>query len=230
MLNRAKALSSKPLAVIKKSVNRRIEMETAFMSLCSPELDKSNDALLSRISELEAQVRMLKTNGVKASPIKEKKEEPEVKPVNEKAPGTEDKPKTENKEEKKAPEQKEEPVNEEPKEEKSGGEKPFDRWPEAVKLACSVDVPLIGFLTGTSAVIKDNVVFIKSDNPVLASFLQQENHTKVIRGAIFKVTGEKYRLGIYNDKKNAPATPKKDPLDGFMEMAQGLGINVERKE
>ncbi|MBO4338870.1 MAG: DNA polymerase III subunit gamma/tau [Clostridia bacterium] len=215
------------LAVIKKSVNRRIEMETAFMSLCSPELDKSNDALLSRIAELEGEVRMLKSNGVKASVVKDEKTAEPVKrepAAEEEIPLPEEPPVSEEKTEEIA-----EPVKrEEPKKEvKSGDEKPFDKWPEAVKLACSEDVPLIGFLTGTSAIIKDNVVFIKSDNPVLASFLQQENHTKIIRSAIFKITGEKYKLGIYNSNSSAP---KKDPLEGFMKRAQGLGINVERKE
>ena len=218
------------LAVIKKSVNRRIEMETAFMSLCSPELDKSNDALLSRIAELESEVRMLKSTGVKAVSVNA--EEPVIPEIKEEIP--EEKP--EAKVEK--PADSEKPVEEklpqpepEVKDETAAGvEKPFDRWPEAVKLACSVDVPLIGFLTGTSAVIRDNIVFIKSDNPVLATFLQQENHTKIIRSAIFKITGEKYKLGIYKNSSSDSQPPKKDPLAGFMERAQNLGINVERKE
>lgn len=226
------------LAVIKKSVNRRIEMETAFMSLCSPELDKSNDALLARISELEAEVRMLKSSGVRVPQVKEETpaaEEKETAATEEKEPVEEKK--EEITEEIKEPEQPPVPDYEPPVEEKQAqpaeqpsGERPFDRWPEAVKLACSVDAPLIGFLTGTSAVIYNNIVLIKSDNPVLATFLKQENHTKIIRSAIFRITGEKYRLGIYNGNASETEAPKKDPLESFLQKAQNLGLNVERKE
>lgn len=215
------------LAVIKKSVNRRIEMETAFMSLCSPDLDKSNDALLARVAELESQVRMLKSTGVRAENFEEPKPvEPEetipepveeIPPVSKESESVPETPKPE-------PEIKEEPEKEEPI-----GEQPFDKWPEAVKLACSEDAPLVGFLTGTTAVIYNGIVLIKSDNPVLDTFLRQENHAKIIRSAIFKITGQKYRLGIYNNN-SVSDTPQKDPLEGFLKKAQNLGLNIERKE
>ena len=233
------------LAVIKKSVNRRIEMETAFMSLCSPDLDKSNDALLARMAELENEVRTLKSTGVRisegepeykqeAKPEPVKADEPAETDSEEKTPQQEKTPAAD--EENETPEVTQQPsAPVEPKEENKEntqavtGEQPFEKWPEVIKLACSVDVPLIGFLTGTSAVIYNGIVLIKSDNPVLGAFLQQENHAKILRSAVFKITGQKYRLGIYNNKHGSDM-PKKDPLEGFLKKAENLGLNIERKE
>jgi len=225
------------LAVIKKSVNRRIEMETAFISLCSPELDRNQDALLSRIAELEAKVNQLEKSGVRVADVGADKE-PDEKAKDNAVKSEEAKPEKEDAPEKNEatviqadnPVEKEESVTKNASEQ-TDAEEPFDKWPEVVKLACSADAPLIGFLTGTSAVVYNGIVLIKSENSVLATFLRQENHAKIIRSAIYKITGQKYRLGIYtNNNSSSAKEPEKDPLEGFIRKAQSLGVNIERKE
>ncbi len=44
-------------ASIKKGVNRRTEVEMTFIRLCSPKLDTDNEAVLSRIAELELKIK-----------------------------------------------------------------------------------------------------------------------------------------------------------------------------
>lgn len=213
---------------IKKSVNRRIEMEMALISLCSPSLDKSEGALLQRISELEAQVRMLINSGV---PVKNtvQKPEPVSAQVEEKIPEPKpeikaEKPTNEQKPQEIPPEEKTEPKKEEPQQPVQDID--FDKWPEVVKQASALDAPLSGFLVGTSAVIRGDFILIKSDNAMLDTFLRKENHASVISKAVLKVTGRKYKLGILNTPK-APSEQKKDPLEGLLERAQNLGVNIE---
>ena len=209
------------LAVIKKSVNRRIEMETAFISLCSPELEMSREALLERISRLEEKIRILENSGVSV-PVRQETQKPlETKEKNESV-AKEVKAEKKHEEKKESlPEQKAEPA----REQVAQGEKPFESWQEVVRLACEEDRPLTGLITGTSAVLYNNIVLIKSDNPILGSLLTKENHIKVIRNAILRVTGQKYKLGIYNGVSSSDA-PKKDPLQDFLKGAQNIGVNV----
>ncbi len=64
-------------ALIKKGVNRRIEMEMTFIRMTSPKLDTDNEAVLSRIADLEFRL----TNGeisVSVTKSEEKKASPQL--------------------------------------------------------------------------------------------------------------------------------------------------------
>lgn len=83
---------------LKYSAHQRAQVETVLVRLCTPELSTDNAALAARLSELEAQLKYLKANGIAASasteavaantsskteksisvPEKEPKKEPEV--------------------------------------------------------------------------------------------------------------------------------------------------------
>jgi len=51
-------------AQLKYSAHQRAKVETMLIRLCSPKLSTDNSALIARIDELQAQIMMLKANGV----------------------------------------------------------------------------------------------------------------------------------------------------------------------
>ena len=68
----------------------------------------------------------------------------------------------------------------------------------------------MGILSGSSAYIRGNFVLIKCDNPTFPQFIKLPLHSSALKNAIEKITGTKYRLGIYKSSENNQ--PKRDPL------------------
>ena len=240
-------------ANIKRSVNRRIEMEMTLLRLSSPSLDSSNEALLKRIAALELAVKS-------GSFVRQKTEE---------APNE---PKTETTQEQSfapaSPEHSadesffaeppsfEDALPEPPKETKraswetpvsnrevskaqaaqssasSGGEQlsaPFSDWAQVLSELTQINQPLWGVLIGSTAFINGEFVLIKSENPTFASFIKVGTNGRDVKEAIYRVTGKKYRLGIYNPastQKKENAKPK-DPLQDLVKRAKDFGIQVD---
>ena len=90
-----------------------------------------------------------------------------------------------------------------------------------------------GVLVNSQAVIKGDFVLIKSENPTLNSFIKTGRNAKDVKEAIMRVTGKKYRLGVYNGAKNETGdtaqAPKKDPLENLISNARTMGINIDVK-
>ncbi len=57
----------KEASTLKYSTHQRAQTETVLIRLCEPALSTDNAALVRRIDELEAQIKLLKANGVKIS-------------------------------------------------------------------------------------------------------------------------------------------------------------------
>ena len=212
---------------IKRSSNKRIPLEMAFVKLCSESLDSENDALLRRISALEAKLasgnftaasstvpvennpkapKQIKTavpephQQTKAEEVK-KAPEPQKADIKEKAP----EPKTE------APAEHHAPA---PSPEGTNGETiQFSRWAEVMDELQKVDAPLHGILNGASGYERDNFILIKSENPALASFIKQDTHAVLLMKAIFAVTGKRYKIGLYKAPEKYSG---KDPLEGLI--------------
>ncbi len=185
------------VAELKKGVNRRIEMEMALVKLCSENLDGSVDALLARISELEAAVKSGLANYkpvMKEQPEQETKQE--QKPVIEKEPEKADEP-----------------------QENTGSTADviFDKWPEVISVLNDLDKPLVGFLNDSSAYLRGNNLLIKAINPVFGQFIRIKSHYDALNEAVMRTAGVKYKLGIYKND-NVPGEQKKkvDPLEGLM--------------
>lgn len=212
---------------IKRSSNKRIPLEMAFVKLCSESLDSENDALLRRISALEAKLasdsftavssavpvenkpkasEQIKTavsepqQQIKAEEVK-KAPEPQKAVITEKAP----EPKAE------APTEHHAPA---PSPEGTNGETvPFSRWAEVMDELQKVDAPLHGILNGASGYERDNFILIKSENPALSSFIKQDTHAVLLMKAIFAVTGKRYKIGLYKAPEQHSG---KDPLEGLI--------------
>ena len=222
------------MANIKRGVNRRIEMEMAIIKLATPNLTSDNEALLRRISDIEVKI---KTGAIAVSaPATTVKPAEESKPAvpTEKTKTVEKAP--EAAESKPAPTPDEYPAEEAkpqaPREESTDGEMPID-WAEVLSELTKINMPLWGVLNGSSAIIRGDYVLIKSDNPTLSAFIKTGGNARDVKEAIIRVTGKRYRLGLYS----GAATPKmsaqqpvqapKDPLENLISRAKDMGINVD---
>ena len=215
---------------IKRSSNKRIPLEMAFVKLCSESLDSENDALLRRISALEA--KLASGNFTAASSAVSVENNPKA-PEQIKTAVSEPRPQTKAEEVKKAPEPQKsavvdikekahEPKTEAPIEhhapapspEGTNGETvPFSRWAEVMDELQKVDAPLHGILNGASGYERDNFILIKSENPALSSFIKQDTHAVLLMKAIFAVTGKRYKIGLYKAPEQHSG---KDPLEGLI--------------
>jgi len=205
---------------IKRSSNKRIPLEMAFVKLCSESLDSENDALLRRISALEAKLASGSFTAAPA-PAREIKHEtkepkPQTAPVSAKPAEPKKAPEPEKTAEPK-PEKTENPAEHHapaPSPEGTNGETvQFSRWAEVMDELQKVDAPLHGILNGASGYERDNFILIKSENPALSSFIKQDTHAVLLMKAIFAVTGKRYKIGLYK----APEQPSgKDPLEGLI--------------
>lgn len=212
---------------IKRSSNKRIPLEMAFVKLCSESLDSENDALLRRISALEAKLASGNfTAASSAVPVENKPKAPEQ--IKTAVPEPHQKTKAE--EVKKAPEPQKADIKEkahEPKTEApiehhapapspegtNGETVPFSRWAEVMDELQKIDAPLHGILNGASGYERDNFILIKSENPALSSFIKQDTHAVLLMKAIFAVTGKRYKIGLYKAPEQHSG---KDPLEGLI--------------
>lgn len=212
---------------IKRASNKRIPLEMAFVKLCSESLDSENDALLRRISALEA--KLASGNFTAASSAVPVENKPKV-PEQIKTAVYEPHQQTKAEEVKKAPEPQKtvatekvpEPKTETPIEHHAPAPSPdgtngetvqFSRWAEVMDELQKVDAPLHGILNGASGYERDNFILIKSENPALSSFIKQDTHAVLLMKAIFAVTGKRYKIGLYKAPEQHSG---KDPLEGLI--------------
>lgn len=176
---------------LKNSINKRIETEMTVVRLCNPETQGIDSSIISRIEKLESIIN--KEDFPKVT-VKKTTQQPEY---------TEyiNKQETSSEPEKKAETQ---------QEQDQSGDLPFDKWAEVISSLSSSDIPLMGILSGSSAYIRGNFVLIKCDNPTFPQFIKLPLHSSALKNAIEKITGTKYRLGIYKSSENNQ--PKRDPL------------------
>ena len=77
-------------------------------------------------------------------------------------------------------------------------------------------------------------MLIKSENPTLSAFIKTGGNARDVKEAVLRVTGKRYRLGLYNGaptpkmaaQQPTPHTPK-DPLENLISRAKDMGINVD---
>ena len=210
------SLLQNSMANIKWGVNRRIEMEMAMIKLCSPALSSDNEALLRRISDLEHKI---KTGAISVSTPAETASEakPSV-PETQEASGVKGEPNPS--------------ATAEAVPRTDGEEETSIDWAEVLSELTKTNMPLWGVLTGSQAVIRGDYVLIKSENPTLSAFIKTGGNARDVKEAVFRVTGKKYRLGLYSGnpsaKSNAPVSrEQKDPLQNLISKAKDMGINVD---
>lgn len=229
--------------------NRRALLEMAVVRLCSPELDNSKDALLTRIASLERAVKLgaLPTAGQPAAePLPEVanirpvtvtddvvtfKAHPTSEPTATRKPTAEMQdippwedaasfvPTTE------APPSTEEPVAEEEPvlQQEAPRDGSFDGWSEVLAILAKTCPLLHGFLYNSTAYIDGNMLLIDCENSQFRDLLNSENpmYKDSLRNAAMEVTGKRFRLGPYKRKNQEGQT---DPFEELIRKAENLGL------
>lgn len=232
------------LVKIKGGADSRVEMEMAFVRLCEPKLDTSTDALNSRLSTVERAVK----NGVQASAMHAPTAKPaEVKDnvsIDEKSelakndfnPPVEDSAvQTKSTEEdlvpNEPPVQQTAPEIQPPQAEPTSTQmnteqQPFTQWADLMEIIHRTDIPLFSVLAGSKGYTRGEFFLIDSPNTTIKEFIKISTHSKAIKQALFDLTGNHYKLGLFK-KKAEENHVKRDPLEDLLSKARG---NIEINE
>ena len=225
------------LVSIKGGATARIEVEMAFARLCEPKLEQSMDAVMDRLSSLERAVR----NGVKiVSAEKAETTQPSVSIENSNpritesnqlpkeneaapvpAPAEEISPTT--------PVQPEVPVQSDDEKQEapqSDQTQPFSQWADFMDIIHRDDIGLFGILAGAKGYVRGEYFLIDSPNPAFRDFIKTSTHTKAMKKALYELTGNQYKLGLF--KRKSTEQQKRDPLEDLINMTRG-GTNVDIK-
>ncbi len=231
------------LTKIKSGANARVELEMSFVKLCEPKLDVNMDSLVDRISKLERAASRgvaLKPQQT-AAPVETPK--PQVSetvqniasPVNETEKPKENEPAPapiSNHDSETAPSNAPQPMPEVTKRE---APKPFqgdtaqylfEQWDDFMDVIHKQNIALFGVLAGSRGYIRGEYFLIDSPNPTIIQFLKTPTYSKAIKQALYDVTGQSYKLGIF--KKKATDAPKRDLLEDLIHQAEdNIKINFE---
>ena len=198
---------------IKSAANKKIQLESAFIKMCSPESSSSvsvPDGIEERLAEIEKRLEILESapkaslQGVKAqasepaAPVKQASK-PEASPAPEEAPN----------------EPKASPAENLP--DIPDGD--FSSWSEVLEKLKVYDIPLFGILAGSTASIKSGRVVIHSDNTTLFDFICSDTHSKELSRAVAEVLGRRMKIAVSNTEKpkgqTNPLENLKDKINKF---------------
>lgn len=227
------------LTKIKTGANARVELEMAFVKLCEPKLDVNIDSLVDRISKLERAVNRgvnvsqqpAVVEGAKPVVAENEQEVKAEKAVEEikndtLPPITSSKPSIEPK----ALQGKNETAVNKPQQtvntDDSNTQYEFEHWGDFMDVIHKQNIALFGVLAGSRGYIRGEYFLIDSPNPTIIQFLKTPTYSKAIKQALYDVTGQSFKLGIF--KKKATDAPKRDLLEDLIHQAEdNIKINFE---
>ena len=227
------------LTKIKTGANARVELEMAFVKLCEPKLDVNIDSLVDRISKLERAVNRgvnvsqqpAVVESAKPVVVENKQEVKAEKAVEEikndtLPPIASSKPSIEPK----ALQGKNETAVNKPQQtvntDDSNTQYEFEHWGDFMDVIHKQNIALFGVLAGSRGYIRGEYFLIDSPNPTIIQFLKTPTYSKAIKQALYDVTGQSFKLGIF--KKKATDAPKRDLLEDLIHQAEdNIKINFE---
>ncbi|MGN0547060.1 MAG: DNA polymerase III subunit gamma/tau [Acutalibacteraceae bacterium] len=193
---------------IKNAANKKIQLEAAFIKMCSPESSSSvsvPDGISERLDEIEKRLEILESApkaslpGAKsqpsepAAPVQQASSAPEKAPTEPKASTAENLPDI------------------------PDGD--FSSWSEVLEKLKVYDIPLFGILAGSTASIKSGRVVIHSDNTTLFDFICSATHSKELSRAVSEVLGRRMKIAVSNTEKpksqSNPLENLKDKINKF---------------
>ena len=229
---------------LKYSAHQRAQTEAVLIRLCSPVLSTDNGALVRRIDELEAQLKLMKAQGVQVAPPPQT-EHKATPPVTQEAPkpvvaekviendsSSDDydyipeEPPVKSYEEPIAPPAPEiKPVQraEEPRKtvdtgivNESDNAVPFASWENTLSQLSVINRPLYPMLIGSSAYRAGNTIFIKAKNTAFPQMFKIKDNADAIATALMRATGENLRPALYNDGSSPAVEEGVEPIDTFI--------------
>ena len=194
-----------------RTAQTRVELEMAAIKLCSPELDRSLDAILARLDRLEAQVR----SGAVVPPAGE-----------EKAPASELQAALTRVQ--KTPPQK--PAT--PPQDASQQDRPkkpvvpFAPWPQVLEALRHVNTALHGALISTEAYLDGEIVLIDCQDPLFLEMIRSNDYAKKsLHQALQSGAGRDYRIGPFK-RERYERKKADDPMEQILASAEKLGVDM----
>ena len=192
---------------IKNAANKKIQLEAAFIKMCSPESSASvsvSDGIEDRLAEIEKRLEIIESapratlQGAKVQPSEpapvQKSSKSEASPAPEEAPGEHKASTAEN-------------LPDIP-------DGDFSSWSEVLEKLKVYDIPLFGILAGSTASIKSGRVVIHSDNTTLFDFICSDTHSKELSRAVAEVLGRRMKIAVSNIEK---PKSQSNPLENLKE-------------
>ena len=222
-----------------RGADSRTEMETAVVKLCSPQLDVTDDAVLSRIGALERTVNRL-MNMISSGTLTVQKDDNlnkngETSNKAEISESTAEFKDTENLENT-VSNQMEDPQNSSREPQRKRGTvdvdeiyrnaKPFPNWKEVVENLRKYSKTISAAFDGTKAYVSGRYILIDSPSDIPFQLLKQSSQREKIREAVLEITGATYSLGPYRPPEKKIREEKEDPIEKLTENFKSLGIEV----
>ena len=198
-----------------RTAQTRVELEMAAIKLCSPELDRSLEAILARLDRLEAQVRSgavvppageetASASGLQAALTRVQKEERQTPPQKRSAPpqaaSQQDRPKK--------------PVV------------PFTPWPQVLEALRHVNTALHGALVSTEAFLDGEIVLIDCQDPLFLEMIRSNDYAKKsLHQALQSGAGRDYRIGPFK-RERYERKKADDPMEQILASAEKLGVDM----
>ena len=197
-----------------RTAQTRVELEMAAIKLCSPELDRSLDAILARLDRLEAQVR----SGAVVPPAGE-----------EKAPASElQAALTRVQEERQTPPQKRSapPQDASQQDRPKKPVVPFAPWPQVLEALRHVNTALHGALVSTEAFLDGEIVLIDCQDPLFLEMIRSNDYAKKsLHQALQSGAGRDYRIGPFK-RERYERKKADDPMEQILASAEKLGVDM----
>lgn len=222
-----------------RGADSRTEMETAVVKLCSPQLDVTENAVLSRIGALERTVNRL-MNMISSGTLTVQKDDNlnkngETSNKDEISESTAEFKDTENLENA-VSNQAEDPQNSSREPQRKRGAvdvdeiyrnaKPFPNWKEVVENLRKYSKTISAAFDGTKAYVSGRYILIDSPSDIPFQLLKQSSQREKIREAVLEITGATYSLGPYRPPEKKIREEKEDPMEKLTENFKSLGIEV----
>lgn len=222
-----------------READSRTEMETAVVKLCSPQLDVTEDAVLSRIGALERTVNRL-MNMISSGTLTVQKDDNlnkngETSNKAETSESTAEFKDTENLENT-VSNQAEDSQNSSREPQRKRGAvdvdeiyrnaKPFPNWKEVVENLRKYSKTISAAFDGTKAYVSGRYILIDSPSDIPFQLLKQSSQREKIREAVLEITGATYSLGPYRPPEKKIREEKEDPMEKLTENFKSLGIEV----
>lgn len=222
-----------------RGADSRTEMETAVVKLCSPQLDVTEDVVLSRIGALERTVNRL-MNMISSGTLTVQKDDNlnkngETSNKAETSENTAEFKDTENLENA-VSNQAEDTQNSSREPQRKRGAvdvdeiyrnaKPFPNWKEVVENLRKYSKTISAAFDGTKAYVSGRYILIDSPSDIPFQLLKQSSQREKIREAVLEITGATYSLGPYRPPEKKIREEKEDPMEKLTENFKSLGIEV----
>ncbi len=212
------------------SSGKRIELEMCLIKLCTPEVDDTQDALLSRIEKLERQIKALEGGIAPPSARSEEKAAtPNLPIIKEKAQESE---RSINKDAQREVEQNPQPTQvktplTDSEDEQSGELSPVREWPQIMAELGKKAPHLKGVLEDSVAFTHGEVIYVDSPNAMFGMLIKRDGNAKYLIEAVRSSLGKEYRIRLRKSKPKAEEV-EDNPIDELLQNASGAGIEVEK--